>query len=244
MNSQSVSRPGTRRQKAAVIGAAAWIVNAVQFLAVQLIVASHWRTPYGWRGNNISDLGNVHCGMWDDSRPRYVCSPLHGLMNASFAAQGVLLLAGTLLTAVHWGRGRVSWSARILFAVSSGAWILVGLAPADVHEDLHVLGALLIMGVGNIGLLLAGCTPRGSLFGRLRAAAFGIGALAVAAAGMFFTRHDPGLGLGSLERVAAFGPQLWTLVVALAVLRAHASRRRRRPNRVGQEMAGEHVMTS
>ncbi|WP_055552404.1 hypothetical protein [Streptomyces sp. NBRC 110028] len=41
------------------------------------------------------------------------------------------------------------------FAVDSGAWVLVGLVPADADEDLHVLGALLIMGVGSVGLLLA-----------------------------------------------------------------------------------------
>ncbi|MFF7653966.1 DUF998 domain-containing protein [Streptomyces sp. NPDC007983] len=244
MNSTSVAPPGARGLPAARIGAAAWIVGAAQFLAVQLIAGSRWRTPYSWRDNNISDLGNVHCGMWDDSRPRYVCSPLHGLMNTSFAVQGVLLLLGTLLTAVHWGRGRMTRAARILFAVNSGAWILVGLVPADVDEDLHVLGALLIMGVGNIGLLLAGCAPRHSLFGRARVAAYGIGAAAVTTAWMFFTQHDPGIGLGGLERVAAFGPQLWTLVMALAVLRAPGPWRRDRTNRVGQEMTGEHMMTS
>lgn len=244
MNWMSVPPPGARRLMAARIGAAAWIVGAAQFLAVQLIVGSRWRTSYSWRDNNISDLGNVHCGMWDDSRPRYVCSPLHSLMNTSFAVQGVLLLVGVLLTGVHWGRGRMAHSARLLFAVNSCAWILVGLVPADVDEDLHVLGALLIMGVGNIGLLLAGCAPRHSVFGRARLASYGIGAAAVTAAWMFFTRHDPGIGLGSLERVAGFAPQLWTLVMALAVLRAPGSRRRDRTNRVGQEMPGERVMTS
>ncbi|MBL1101098.1 DUF998 domain-containing protein [Streptomyces coffeae] len=218
-----VSSPGTRGQLAARIGAAAWILNAAQFLVVQLIVRSRWRTPYSWKRNNISDLGNVHCRIWDESRPRYVCSPLHGLMNTSFAVQGVLLLIGVLLTGFAWGRGAMAWTARILFVISAGGWVLVGMVPADVNEDLHVLGALLIMGLGNIGLLCAGCVRKDSPLGRMRAVTLGIAATAILGAWMFFGQHGPGIGLGGMERVAAFAPQIWTVVAALAVFRAAAA---------------------
>ncbi|MEU8825064.1 DUF998 domain-containing protein [Streptomyces sp. NPDC048636] len=218
VKSRSVSSPGTRGQLAARIGAVAWVLNAAQFLIVQLIVAAGWRTPYSWQRNNISDLGNVHCRIWDESRPRYVCSPLHNLMNTSFAVQGVLLLIGVLLTGLAWGRGAMAWTARVLCVIGAGGWVLVGAVPADVNEDLHVLGALLIMGLGNIGLLCAAGVRKESLLGRVRAVTLGIAATGVLGTWMFFARYDPGIGLGGMERVAAFAPQVWTLVIALILL--------------------------
>jgi hypothetical protein len=46
--------------------------------------------------------------------PRYVCSPLHGVMNASVVALGVLLAGGVLLTARCWGSSTASRGARSL----------------------------------------------------------------------------------------------------------------------------------
>lgn len=223
MKSKLASYSENRTSVAARIGAGAWVVATVQLLVVQLVVESAWRTPYSWATYNISDLGNVHCQTWDSSRPRYVCSPLHDAMNASFVAHGVLLLVGMLLAGACWGRSWLSTSARILFLINTGGWFLVGLVPADIDENLHVLGAFLIMGVGNIGLICAGFTPRGSLFGRLRPVTLGIAAAAVVSAWMFFGQRDPGIGLGALERIAAFALDVWTFFMALAIFRAHRS---------------------
>ncbi|MEV0318944.1 DUF998 domain-containing protein [Streptomyces sp. NPDC050658] len=203
-------------------GAIVWVANAVQFLAVQLIVGAAWDTPYSWTANNISDLGNVHCGVWDESRPRYVCSPMHDAMNVSFALYGVLLLAGIVLTAAGglWGAGRVSRAAQLLFVLNAGAWVVVGLAPADVDEDLHVLAAFVIMGLGNIGLALTACAPRGTPLGTLRPVSLAVAATGIVGAWLFFAQWDPGawLGLGGLERLAAFAPGVWTLAAAGAAL--------------------------
>ncbi|MBT2507706.1 DUF998 domain-containing protein [Streptomyces sp. ISL-98] len=219
MKSTSASRSENRTVLATRIGAAAWIAATAQFFIGQLVVEAAWRTPYSWVSNNISDLGNVHCQTWDVSRPRYVCSPLHDVMNTSFVVHGVLLLVGTLLTGACWGQGWLSRTARLLFVINAGGWVLVGLVPADINEDLHVLGALLIMGLGNIGLICAGFVPRDSLFGQLRFLTLFFAAAAVAAAWMFFSQQDPGTGLGSLERIAAFALSMWTLVMGLAIFR-------------------------
>ncbi|MFF3768133.1 DUF998 domain-containing protein [Streptomyces sp. NPDC001922] len=202
------------------IGAVAWVVGTVQFFVVQLVVEAAWRTPYSWGSNNISDLGNVHCQVWDTSRPRYVCSPLHSMMNMSFAVHGALLLAGIVLTGVCWGRGGVARAARILCGTGGAAFVVVGLVPADVDENLHVLAALFIMGVGNVGLLCAGFVRRDSLFGRLRPVSLLAGAVAVISAGLFFAQQDPGIGLGGMERVAVFTLDAWTLVMAVAIRRS------------------------
>ncbi len=223
MKTRSTSYSEYRTSVTARIGAAALIVGTVQFFVVQLVVEAGWHTPYSWSENNISDLGNVGCRLWDDSRPRYVCSPLHGVMNASFAVHGALLLTGVLLAGACWGRGAISASSRILLAIAAGGWVLVGLVPADVEENLHVGGALLIMGLGNLGLLLTGFTSRDALFGGLRSVTLSIAAAAALAAWMFFGQYDPGIGLGSLERIAACALDAWSLLMALAILRARRS---------------------
>ncbi|MFG2138972.1 DUF998 domain-containing protein [Streptomyces sp. NPDC048650] len=202
------------------IGAALWIVAAVQFLAAQLVVGAAWRTPYSRQRNNISDLGNVSCRIWDDSRPRYVCSPLHDLMNASFVAHGALLAAGVLLTGAAWGRGGAALTGRTLLVLTGAAWVVVGLTPADVDENLHVLAALVILVIGNAALICAGLLPRHSRLGSLRPLTLAVAVLALAAAVMFFGGSDPGIGRGTLERLACFGADIWMPVAALAVLRA------------------------
>lgn len=78
-------------------------------------------------------------------------------MNASFFTLGALLVVGAALTGgVLWRRGPAAAVARLLLAGAGVGFVLAGLAPADVNENQHVLGALLIMAMGNIGLFLAG----------------------------------------------------------------------------------------
>ncbi|WP_163010872.1 DUF998 domain-containing protein [Streptomyces dangxiongensis] len=132
------------------IGYAAWVAGVVQFLVVHGIVESAWTNPYSWARNNISDLGNAHCAMQSDPEPRYICSPEHVLMNASFTALGALIVVGVAFTGVLWRTGAISTAARCLLACAGVGFALAGLAPADVHENQHLLGALFIMAMGNI----------------------------------------------------------------------------------------------
>ncbi|WP_146608316.1 hypothetical protein [Streptomyces sp. NTH33] len=46
--------------------------------------------------------------------PRYVCSPEHGLMNASFVVLGALLVVGVAFTGALWRRGATAIVARCL----------------------------------------------------------------------------------------------------------------------------------
>jgi hypothetical protein len=65
-----------------------------------------WTSPgYSWATHDISDLGNVHCGTWDSTRPRYVCSPRHGTFDASMLVMTALLLVGLVLTWRALGHG-------------------------------------------------------------------------------------------------------------------------------------------
>src|SRR5271154_1655168 len=76
-----------------LIGPAIWILS-IQYFIIQFIVAAAWQAPYSWRFNTISDLGNSACVVYGG---RTVCSPLHGLMNASFILLGITMATGAML---------------------------------------------------------------------------------------------------------------------------------------------------
>ncbi|MFJ6699349.1 DUF998 domain-containing protein [Streptomyces sp. NPDC091272] len=196
------------------IGYSAWIVGVVQFFVINWIAESAWARPYSWAGNNISDLGNAHCALQPDPEPRYICSPEHSLMNASFVVLGVLLVVGVALTrGVLWRRGRAAAMARLLLVCAAVGFVLAGLAPADVNENQHVLGALLIMAAGNIGLATAGFALAEHVPTPLRWGTSLLGVTAITAFGLFLSHHYLGLGMGGMERVAALPLLLWALAV-------------------------------
>ncbi|MGW2179062.1 DUF998 domain-containing protein [Streptomyces sp. NPDC001732] len=206
------------------IGYLAWIVGVVQFFVVHGIAESAWAKPaYSWARNNISDLGNAYCALQSEPEPRYICSPEHGLMNFSFVTLGLLLVVGVALTGgALWRRGAAGVVARLLLAGAGTGFVLAGLAPADVNENQHVLGALLIMATGNIGLVLAGFGLAERVPAPLRWGTGLLGITAIAALGLFLSHHYLGLGMGGMERVAAFPLLLWALVVGVRGLVRHA----------------------
>ncbi|MGW2488621.1 DUF998 domain-containing protein [Streptomyces sp. NPDC001606] len=194
------------------IGCWAWIAAVVQFFAVQAVVESAWSRPYSWARNNISDLGNAHCALQRQPEPRYVCSPDHALMNGSFAALGALLVVGAVLTGPLWHRSASALAARILLAGAGLGFLLAGLAPADVHENPHVLGALLIMGGGNIALLTAGPGLSATAVPHaLRRTTPLLGLTGLTGLCLFLSHHYLGLGMGGMERVALFPLLVWAL---------------------------------
>ncbi|MEU3075080.1 DUF998 domain-containing protein [Streptomyces laurentii] len=207
------------------IGYAAWIVGVVQFFVVHGIAESAWTTPYSWAHNNISDLGNAVCALRSEPEPRYICSPEHGLMNGSFIALGVLFLLGVVLTGgALWRRGPAAMAARVLLAGAGAGFALAGLAPADVNENTHVLGALLIMLLGNAGLVLTGFVLVRGVPATLRWGGVVWGVVAIAAFGLFLSRTYLGLGMGGMERVAALPLLAWVLSVGVHGLTDRAAR--------------------
>lgn len=205
------------------IGYSAWIVGVVQFFVVHGIAESAWARPYSWARNNISDLGNAHCALQPDPEPRYICSPEHGLMNVSFIALGVLFVVGAALTGGGlWRGGRAAAVARLLIAGAGVGFVLAGLAPSDVNENQHLLGALLIMAAGNIGLIVAGFCLAEHVPTPLRWGTSLLGAVAITAFGLFLSHHYLGLGMGGMERVAALPLLFWALAAGVRGL----SRRR------------------
>ncbi|MHA4950041.1 DUF998 domain-containing protein [Micromonospora sp. SD19] len=200
------------------VGALCWLAAAPVFLVASLVTGLRWREPtYSWATHNISDLGNVHCGSWDTTRPRYVCSPWHPLMNTATLATAVLLAVGLLLTWRILGRGPVVRSAQTLLLLAAGGYALAAGYPADVDENLHVLGAFLIMGLGNVGLLLAGFAPSGTTLGRYRRLTLTAGLIALVGTALFAAQQGLGIGVGGMERIAVLPFPLWACCLGVSL---------------------------
>jgi hypothetical membrane protein len=196
-----------------------WIAGPVQYLAAQLVVQSAWQTPYSWRADPLSDLGAVRCQHSSTPLPRYVCSPLHQVMNASVITLGLLLAGGVLLTACCWGHGPASRGARSLLIAAAAGTCLVGLVPEDVNLTVHVLGAILGIGVASAGLILAGLVPRTSPVGRLRPVTLPLGIAAMAAAVLMFSGCTPLTGFGGMQRLAVYPLRCWLVIAGIWLLR-------------------------
>jgi hypothetical membrane protein len=197
-------------------GALVWLAGVVLFFALHLYAESAWKDPaYSWADNNISDLGNVHCQPWGDDK-RYVCSPQHNAMNAGFLIQGATMLIGLAAISLRRSRSARTRTAGALLIAAGAGWVLAGVWPADVNENWHVLGALFIMILGNIGLALGPAVPVEPRW--LRWTAPVLGAVGLAGAAFFFTGNDLGLGLGGMERVAAYPMLAWMALTGLALL--------------------------
>ncbi|MBV2363011.1 DUF998 domain-containing protein [Streptomonospora nanhaiensis] len=194
----------------------------MQLLTAHLAVQAAWPEPYSWARNNVSDLGAVSCGMGGDApQVRYVCSPLHDLMNVSFALEGVLLTAGAaLLTSLWPRRGRVTaWLGGALLLVQGLGWIVIGLAPSDTRSAVHGVGALLLA-VGNGGLIALAAGASGGPLRALRLSALVAGAVGLTASLLYSVEADLGLGLGGMERLWVFAVLVWTTYAGARLLLA------------------------
>lgn len=199
------------------LGAWALILGVVQFFVLHLVVQLAWPEPYSWAHNNISDLGAVGCGPWEGDG-RYVCSPLHAWMNASFVVQGVLLVTGLILTRPLW-HGFLTTTSRVFIFLAGLGWILAGVAPGDVNEGLHVLAAFLIFFCGNIGLLYAERAGRGEEARTGRAYSLSLGTIGLVATALFMGEVWFIFGMGGMERLVVFPLQIWAVLTGTFLLR-------------------------
>jgi hypothetical membrane protein len=198
-------------------GALAWVL-AVQFFVAQGVVQSAWTTPFSLAENYISDLGNTTCGPSEVGRNvLYVCSPWHAWMNASFVLLGITILAGAVLTRRAFPPGWAREAGLALVAISGPAVVLVGLFPEDLNLPYHKLGAGVQFILGNLGMAVLGA---GMLGRRTGLGAFSIvaGATGLVATALFVAEIFLGIGIGGMERVAAYPLSVWQIVVGAVLL--------------------------
>jgi hypothetical membrane protein len=181
--------------------------SSLQYFVVQVIVADAWPLSYLLHANTISDLGNTHCGQYGG---RFVCSPLHSVMNASFIILGTTMVAGALLLAQ---RLRGSFSSRlglVGMALAGIGTIMVGLFPENTIAALHASGAALPFVIGNCAVILFGFSlqlPRS-----FRLYTIFLGVLGLIACSLFVGQHYLGIGPGGMERLTAYPQTIWLIL--------------------------------
>jgi hypothetical membrane protein len=201
------------------LGAIAWILDA-QFYVAQVVVASRWSTPFDLSTRMISDLGNTACGPYPRPTSDIVCSPWHRTMNLSFVVVGITMAAGAMLTVPAFNPGWRRGLAVPLFVAAGVGVMLVGIYTENEATTNHAIGAGINFIAGNLALILFGLAwPRpqsNSWFG-----AFSVlsGVAGLVATVLFALGRDLGIGLGGMERVAAYTTTTWQIVAGLAILR-------------------------
>lgn len=188
-----------------------------------------WSPPYSLARDTISDLGNTACGTWN-SRP--VCSPLHGLMNASFIVLGMAMTAGSILISRQFAKNRTATAGFAAMALSGIGVIIVGIFPENSVPAFHGLGTAIAFTIGNAALIIMAAAPM--MPTALRVYSFLSGALAVLALVIYSSGHYLGLGEGGMERVVAYPQSVWLIVIGLFLL----IRSRARPGVAAAENAG------
>ncbi len=207
----------------ALLGGVVYLFAAEYFVAEQ-VAAVAWSTPpYSWSSNYISDLGLTSCSP-------SVCSPRHAVMNAGFVALGAMIGLGSVLLRKLMFAGRLGSLALALMVLSGVGDVLVGLFPGSVDPGaggstpLHALGAALAIIGGNTGILLCGV----ALWRRNRIlATYSMlsGALGLVALALFAADVHLGLGIGTMERLAADPIVVWLVVLgAVTLTRRRAAR--------------------
>jgi hypothetical membrane protein len=203
------------RTSTARLGALAWVL-AAQFFVAQVVVAYAWSRPFSLKTRFISDLGNTACGPYPNPSSVVVCSPWHAGMNASFIIVGITMAAGAILArrafAAGWQRGL----AVALFVAAGVGVLLVGVYPENESSAIHSIGAGINFIGGNTALVLFGLAAVSPRFKWFSIAAGTVGLVSTV---LFVVRHDLGLGLGGVERLAAYSTATWQIVAGVVVWR-------------------------
>ena len=148
------------------LAAGFWLAAALLYVGSELAAASVFSPRYSYAHNYISDLGVTICGTIYEGRA--ICSPLHGLMNGDFIAQGLLFPGAAVSMSQLIPTGtRLPFIA--LAALNGVGNVLLGSFPENMPGPFigtlscHILGALLAIVFGNGTVLMSA-----SIFPRLK----------------------------------------------------------------------------
>lgn len=214
-----------RRRLWLLAGAALLVINTVQWLIVEAVAASAWSDPaYSYASNYISDLGVPDCGA--EFQGRDICSPSHGLMNATFIAEGVLFALGVILLA-RLLSGRTRLVVIVLAVLHAVGFLLVGLFHGSLDGPsgglaIHIAGAGVGILCANAIAIIAG-TKRGLLLPVLyRRFSVAIGVLGLLSEALVNLSADTA---GLFERGGVYSWLLWSLVTGVVLIVRELSQR-------------------
>ncbi|HET7319974.1 MAG TPA: DUF998 domain-containing protein [Candidatus Saccharimonadales bacterium] len=205
-----------------LVGPVVWMLG-IQYFMVQAVVAAAWKAPgYSWAHNLISDLGNTACGPYSG---RYVCSPDHVLMNASFIMLGVTMALGAGLIYQEFRKSTGSFLGFSLMGYAGIGTLLVGLFPENTIPPMHVLGAIFGLLIGNISLVVLALVLKTVRPG-LRLYTFLSGMFSIVAFALFSLHIYLGLGAGTMERLVSYPQTFWLILFGLYTSHSHRAPKR------------------
>ncbi len=196
--------------------------SSIQYFIVQLIVIVAWTVPHSFANNFISDLGNTECGTYAGLA---VCSPLHLLMNLSFVTFGITMFVGSMLLWRRFERNKLSTFGFLLMMAAGVGTMLVGLFPENTINSLHMLGAVLGLGVGNLSVLFLGI-GLGHIHPAMRTYTILSAVLSLTAFVLFAIAEYAGLGRGGMERLISYPFTVWMITFGIYLLfapKAHSA---------------------
>ncbi|HSX47240.1 MAG TPA: DUF998 domain-containing protein [Patescibacteria group bacterium] len=195
------------------LGPLLWILS-FQYYVIQIIVSLDWPIKYSWLKNPISDLGNTVCSIYSD---RYVCSPLHNLMNLAFIVLGLTMVLGSSFIYQEFKESKFSVFGFIFVSISGFGSILVGLYPENTIHFLHSFGAFLVFFIGNLGILTLSLTLR---FERLfKIYSLISGSIGLISLILYIFHIYLGLNQGGMERIVAYPQTIWLIVFGIYMSR-------------------------
>jgi hypothetical membrane protein len=109
-----------------------------------------------------------------------------------------------------------------LVAVGGFGSILVAFFPENENGTMHIIGAALAIGVGNVAILVLGAIL--ILPESMRRAMLLFSSLALVALVCFASHRYFGIGHGTMERIAAYPVTIWMITFGLYIWRFHPKR--------------------
>ena len=191
------------------IGPLMWMLS-IQYFIVQTVVAADWSIGYSLSKNTISDLGNTTCGVYTT---RFVCSPLHNLMNISFIVLGLFMTVGAVFIYKEFKKRTLTRLGFYLLGIAGFGTMVVGVFPENTVSFLHLTGAVLALLIGNVGIAVLGWAlevPK-----TLRVYSVISGSFSLVALLLYVSSISAGIGLGEIERLAAYPQTIWLIVFGL-----------------------------
>lgn len=211
---------GVVRDRYPWLGPLIFVSSALYFFA-QIAVAWVFHPSYSVIDNAISDLGNTRCGLYGS---HLVCSPRHVLMNVAFVYLGIVMVSGSTLLYHEFSERRrperiAAFAGFLCMGIGGVGTVLVGLFPENTNHAMHVTGAALAIGVGNVGIFILGAVL--SLPESMRRYMLVFSTVSATALFLFAFHRSFGLGAGSMERIAAYPETIWLIQFGLYMWHFH-----------------------
>lgn len=202
------------------VGPIMWMLT-VEYFILQLVVARASVRPYSIAKNTISDLGNTQCGIYGN---RYVCSPLHSLMNTSFILLGSFMVLGSILIYQEFKETTLAFYGFGSMLMAGIGSLLVGIFPENTISEFHIFGAALVFLMGNVGMIVLGSALALPLPFRIYTILSG--SVSLVALVFFIADSYVSLGIGGMERIVAYPQTVWLIFFGIYISKNHYKKMR------------------